>query len=61
MNHKIVGRQLQITKYCECCRATTPHQLRENDGLIAKICIVCLQRGDLSEKRPAEEDAVQGR
>ena len=61
MNHKIVGRQLQITKYCERCRATTPHQVRENDGLIAKICVVCLQRGDLWEKRRSEEDAVQGR
>ena len=61
MSHKIVGQQRQITKYCERCRATTPHQVRENDGLIAKICVVCLQRGDLSEKRRADGEASQGR
>ena len=59
MSHQFVGKQRQITKYCERCRVATPHQIRENNGLIAKICVVCLRRGDLWEKPRAEEAAAQ--
>ncbi len=44
----IAGEYRQIAKYCDRCRAVTPHQLREGEGLVAKICVVCLLRGYLS-------------
>jgi len=44
----------QVTKHCERCKTATPHQVRENDGLVAKICIVCLLRGYLSRRERHE-------
>ena len=45
----------QITKYCGQCKSATPHQVRQNVGLTAKICVVCLLRGYLqTEGRRAQ-------
>ena len=52
---QIAAEYRQIAKYCERCRAATPHQVRENDGVVAKICVVCLLRGYLSGRPLAEE------
>lgn len=53
------GKYQQLSKYCERCAATTPHQLREQDGLIAKICVVCLLRGYLSGQREPEDNTSE--
>jgi hypothetical protein len=58
VRNNIAGGYRQVSKYCERCRSTTPHQVRQNDGLIAKICVICLLRGYLSGKPPAEEKAA---
>ena len=55
MRHNIAAAYNQITKYCDRCKAATPHQVRETDGLIARICVVCLLRGYLSDKAPVEK------
>jgi len=57
----IAGEYRQIAKYCERCRAVTPHQLREGEGLVAKICVVCLLRGYLSGRPAAEEEDSRDR
>jgi len=31
-------------RYCKVCRRDTPHQIRAGAGVIARICIVCLER-----------------
>jgi len=49
----------QISKYCERCRAATPHQVREQEGIVAKICVVCLLRGYLSGNQGASENGGQ--
>jgi hypothetical protein len=41
----------QVSKFCERCKATTPHQLRQQEGFSAKICVVCLLRGYLSSRQ----------
>jgi hypothetical protein len=48
VKHDVAAEYRQISKYCERCSHTTPHQVRENDGVVAKICVVCLLRGYLS-------------
>ena len=31
-------------RFCKVCEKETPHQLREGSGLVAKICIPCMER-----------------
>jgi hypothetical protein len=31
-------------KYCRCCQRETPHQVRSGKGVVAVICIPCLNR-----------------
>jgi len=31
-------------EYCPVCRKQTPHEIREGDGVLAAICICCLER-----------------
>ncbi len=49
----------QVSKFCEVCKSTTPHQVRENDGVVAKICVACLLRGYLTGNPQAVEQAKQ--
>ena len=58
VRHK-AAKYRQISKYCECCRTATPHQVREQEGLVAKICVVCLLRGYLSGNQGAAENGGQ--
>jgi len=30
--------------YCPVCRMQTPHEIREGDGVLAAICLCCLER-----------------
>jgi hypothetical protein len=53
MRHS-VAKYCQVSKYCEACRAVTPHELREQEGFMVKICVACLLRGYLSSKQEAE-------
>ncbi len=59
MRTNIAGEYRQISKYCERCKSATPHQVREKNGLIAKICVICLLRGYLSGQPRVEEGAIQ--
>ena len=31
-------------EYCPVCRKQTPHEIREGDGVLAAICLFCLER-----------------
>jgi hypothetical protein len=31
-------------KYCKTCQAETPHQIRSGPGMVANICVSCLER-----------------
>lgn len=31
-------------EYCPVCRKQTPHEIRESDGVLAAICLDCLER-----------------
>lgn len=31
-------------KYCKTCQRETPHQIRSGPGLVANICISCMER-----------------
>jgi hypothetical protein len=31
-------------RYCQACHQETPHQLRQGAGVVATICVLCLQR-----------------
>lgn len=31
-------------KYCKTCQRETPHQIRSGPGVVANICISCLER-----------------
>jgi hypothetical protein len=30
--------------FCAVCRGYTPHEWREGDGIVAKICVSCFER-----------------
>lgn len=34
----------KITKYCKTCRKDTLHEIRMGSGVIATMCIACLER-----------------
>lgn len=38
--------------FCEVCGEYTPHEWREGDGVVAKICVRCFERAllDLLER-----------
>ena len=31
-------------QYCPVCGKQTPHEIREGDGVLATICISCMER-----------------
>jgi hypothetical protein len=31
-------------EYCPVCRKQTPHEIREGDGVLAAICLFCVER-----------------
>jgi hypothetical protein len=36
-------------KYCKVCERDTPHQIRDGQGLVARICVLCLNRALIYE------------
>ncbi len=32
-------------RYCKVCRKMTPHEIRAGAGLVAKMCVKCLESG----------------
>ncbi len=34
----------KIVSFCQVCEKQTCHELREGDGVIAKVCLSCLER-----------------
>ncbi len=34
----------KILSFCRACEKQTCHELREGDGVIAKVCLSCLER-----------------
>jgi hypothetical protein len=30
-------------RYCKVCQKQTPHRIRAGDGLVARICVACLE------------------
>ncbi len=34
----------RIVSFCHACAKETCHELREGDGVIAKVCLSCLER-----------------
>ena len=33
--------------FCKTCGKHTPHEWREGDRVVAKICVACVERDDL--------------
>jgi len=34
----------RILRFCEFCQKETPHEIRTGSGIIARICLPCLER-----------------
>ena len=41
----------KITKYCKNCKKDTLHQVRVGSGVIATMCIACLERAFGNEQK----------
>lgn len=34
----------KLMKFCKTCRMETPHQIRSGQGVLATICVPCINR-----------------
>jgi hypothetical protein len=34
----------KTVRYCKICQSNTTHEVRANSGVVAKICVECLDR-----------------
>ena len=34
----------KTVRYCKICQSNTTHEVRANSGVVAKICVACLDR-----------------
>ncbi len=39
-----VGPLPRLLRFCKQCQKETPHEIRTGGGVIAKICLPCLER-----------------
>ena len=36
--------QPKTIRFCKACQQETPHEVREGGGVVAKLCIPCMER-----------------